>query len=920
MSLPLVVAVCLVYVALLFAVATWAERRAAAGRSWAGNPYVFSLSLAVYCTAWTFYGSVGRAATAGMSFLAVYLGPTLLAPLWLMVLRKMILVSKKERITSVADFISSRYGKSPSLGTVATVAAVLGILPYISIQLKAVTFGIDVLTGSQNALFHQQNRPFWLDAAFWVSAAMAVFTIVFGARRLDPNERHEGMVAAIAFESIVKLVAFVAVGAFVVFGAFDGFSDVFSRAVARPDTARLLSFTGAGTTGFAWNMLLLLSALAIVMLPRQFHMAVVEAESPRNVQTAMWLFPLYLLVINIFVLPIALAGKMTFGEAVDPDTYVLTLPLHFGSGALAVVALVGGFSAATGMVIVETTALSIMFSNHVVVPLLIKVKRIGRPQDLVDGSERLLDIRRLSVLLMLVLAYLYLKTIGSAQDLVSVGLISFTAAAQFGPAALGGLYWKRGSQAGAMAGLLVGFSVWAFCLPLPSMARAGLFSAGFVENGLFGLAFLRPYSLFGLEGLDQISHAAFWSLFLNTAAYVGVSLRSPNTALNLTQADIFVNISKYTGRTVGEVEYLKREARMDDLRGLLGRFLGEARAEQVFEDFSKNAPTAPKTADFLEKTGRDGAKTAQADLLNFAETQLAGAIGSASARMALDTITDDEPVNLDDLLRALEQTREAVERSREMEAKNAELQALTAQLTEANEKLKALDRLKADFVATVTHELRTPVTSIKSLSKILLDNRATLDEERQVRFLSILVSESDRIGRLINQVLDIEKLEAGAADLRFEHLDLAELCEQAMHGMAPLFLEKNIENRLVATAGRPVWVSGDRDRLVQVAVNLLSNAQKFCPREGGLVRLEVGERDGHAEFLVTDNGPGVPAEQHAHIFGQFTQIATAEGGKPQGTGLGLFIAKRIVDLHGGSIFLRAAAGGGSVFGVRLPLA
>ena len=285
MSLTLVVTACFLYAALLFAIAFLVDRWAGRGRSLVDNPYVFSLSLTVYCTAWTFFGSVGRASTGGLSFIAVYLGPTLLAPLWLMVLRKMILVSKKERITSIADFISSRYGKSGILGTVATLIAVFGILPYISIQLKAVTFGIDVLTGSANSLFHEANRPFWHDAAFWVTAAMAIFTIVFGARKLDPNERHEGLVAAVAFESIIKLVAFVAVGAFVTFSAYDGFGDIFSKAIARPETARLLSFSATGVTQFAWNMLIGLSALAIIMLPRQFHMAVVETDSPRHVPT-----------------------------------------------------------------------------------------------------------------------------------------------------------------------------------------------------------------------------------------------------------------------------------------------------------------------------------------------------------------------------------------------------------------------------------------------------------------------------------------------------------------------------------------------------------------------------------------------------------------------------------------------------------
>lgn len=907
MSLTLVVTACFLYAALLFAIAFWVDRRAGkGGRSWVDNPYVFSLSLSVYCTAWTFFGSVGRASTAGLSFIAVYLGPTLLAPLWLMLLRKMILVSKKERITSIADFISSRYGKSGPLGTVATLIAILGILPYISIQLKAVTFGIDVLTGSANALFHEENRPFWADAAFWVTAAMAIFTIVFGARKLDPNERHEGLVAAVAFESIVKLVAFVAVGAFITFGAYDGFGDIFSQAIAQPETARLLSFSAAGTTQFAWNMLIGLSALAIIMLPRQFHMAVVETDSPRHVPTVTWLFPLYLLVINIFVLPIALAGRMTFGTSVDPDTYVLTLPMFFGSNSLALVALIGGFSAATSMVIVETTALSIMFSNHIVVPFLIKIKKIGQPTDLVDGADRLLDIRRVSILLMLILAYWYLKTVGSGSDLVSVGLISFTAAAQFGPAAIGGLYWKGGTQQGAMAGLVAGFVVWAFCLPLPGIAAAGYLPDLFIKNGLFGIGFLKPGALFGLEGLDPISHAAFWSLLLNIFFFVAVSLNSKPTALNLTQADLFVNISKYIAGT--DADFFKREAKIVDLRAVLNRFLGENRAETVFEDFEKNAPGS--TAD---------PKIAQADLLNFAETQLAGAIGAASARMALDSITTDEPVTIDDLMRALEQTREALGHSREMEAKNAELEAMTTQLTTANAQLKEFDRLKADFVTTVTHELRTPVTSIKSLSKILLDNRGSLDPEKHSQFLEILVSESDRIGRLINQVLDIEKMEAGT-ELRLEKLDLADLSRQVLAGMAPLFLEKNIQSALVFDEKSPVLVKADRDRLVQVLVNLLSNAQKFCPETGGQIQINISKKGSMAEILVSDNGPGIAADKQEMVFGQFTQIQLENGGKPTGTGLGLFITKRIVELHGGTVFLRSEPGSGAHFGVLLPMA
>ncbi|HND87460.1 MAG TPA: hypothetical protein PK971_03980, partial [Saprospiraceae bacterium] len=644
MGLSLVVGCALAYISLLFLIAWWVDQHPQRGKSVMSSPYVYSLSLAVYCTAWTFFGSVGRATTGGLSFLGVYLGPTLLAPLWYMLLRKMIVISKNQRITSIADFISARYGKSATLAVLVTVMAVLGIVPYISIQLKAVTFGINTMTHFGEST--PPNQDFWWDSGFWVTVAMAIFTAIFGTRKLDPNERHEGLVAAIAFESIVKLVAFIAVGAFVTFGIYKGFGDLFGQAASRPDTARLLTFEGAGVTPMSWNVLCGLSLFAVILLPRQFHISVVENTSPRHIPTAMWVFPLYLLLINVFVFPVALAGKMMFDAAVIPDTYVLSLPLSQGANWLALVAFIGGFSAATSMVVVEATALSIMFSNHIVVPLLIKTRRFGAERNLVDGASRLLDIRRISILLMLVLAYMYQKSVPGTYDLVAVGLISFTAAAQLAPALIGGMYWKRATHQGAVTGLVVGFLVWAFCLPLPSMAQGGLLPRDFVDQGLFGLSFLKPYALFGLTGLDVISHAAFWSLMLNTWCYAIVSINTQPSTLNLTQADLFVNIHKYIGGQ--ESDILKREAKISDLRTLLNRFLGESRTVAIFEEYEASSGTPLA-----------GKKTAQADLVNFAETHLAGAIGAASARLVMDSVVKEETISLDEVMRILEQTREA---------------------------------------------------------------------------------------------------------------------------------------------------------------------------------------------------------------------------------------------------------------------
>ncbi|MBL7783661.1 MAG: GHKL domain-containing protein [Saprospiraceae bacterium] len=903
MSLSLVIGCSLAYISLLFLIAWWVDKRAERGVSVVNNPYIYALSLAVYCTAWTFFGSVGRATTGGLSFLGVYLGPTLLAPLWYMMLRKIILISKNQRITSIADFISSRYGKSTTLGVIVTVIAVLGIVPYISIQLKAVTFGINTLTH-----FRSGTAPgptaFWLDSGFWVTVAMATFTGVFGTRKLDPNERHEGLVAAVAFESIVKLISFSAVGLFVTFGIYNGFGDLFTQATLREDTAKMLTFESSGITPFSWNVLVMLSLFAIILLPRQFHISVVENTSPRHIPKAMWVFPLYLLLINIFVLPIALAGKMMFDASIHPDTYVLSLPLEKGAAWLALAAFIGGFSAATSMIVVEATALSIMFSNHILVPLLIRMRSIGS-NNLVNGAARLLDIRRLSILLMLFLAYLYQKSVGSTYDLVSVGLISFTAAAQLAPVVIGGLYWKRATHQGAVAGLIVGFVIWAFCLPLPSMAQAGIISGTFVKEGLFGISFLKPYALFGVTGIDPITHAAFWSLLINTWTYAIVSVNTQPSMLSLTQADLFVNIHKYISGH--EYDILKREAKIGDLKSVLNRYLGETRTLALLNDYQA-----------ISRTVLEEQQTAQADLVSFVETNLAGAIGAASARVVIDSVAKEEPISLDEVMRILDQTREAVQHSRIMEEKNEELKMLTLQLTNANVQLKQLDRLKADFITTVTHELRTPVTSIKSLSKIILDDHDRLDDERRTTYLQIIVNESDRISRLINQVLDIEKLRSEEPVQQMEQLELTEIVLHAVAGMQQLLTERNIQCSVTPTdLELPVY--GNRDKLIQVVVNLLSNALKFCDPQKGRIDILLRQKDKFVFFGIRDNGPGIPVQARQLIFEQFTQLHSKEQGKPHGTGLGLYITKKIVEQHQGSIRVESEPGHGAFFEIILPL-
>ncbi|MCB0546618.1 MAG: hypothetical protein KDD19_03465, partial [Phaeodactylibacter sp.] len=446
MDAGIIILISIAYVAFLFLIAYLAEKREKAGRSLVNNSVIYSLSLAVYCTAWTYYGSVGRAATSGLGFLPTYIGPAIVAPLWWVLLKKVIVISKSQRITSIADFISSRYGKSTWLGVIATLIAVFGIIPYISIQLKAISTSFDLLATKQGALYLHAEIPFYLDSALYIAIALAVFTILFGTRNLDPNERHEGLVAAIAFESILKLMAFLMVGFFVTFWIYDGFGSIFRKAMSNPELSRLFSLEETNINGWEWFWLSFLSMSAVLLLPRQFHVSVVENTNPNHVGKASWLFPLYLLLINIFVLPIAIAGLDQFpAGAVEPDSFVLSLPLAHNKEILALFVGLGGFSAATSMVIVAVIALSIMIGNNLVLPLLLRTQAFHEEQ-YINLNVRLLGIRRISIIVVLLLAYGYFKAVGEQYTLVSVGLISFTAITQFVPAVLGGIYWKRATK------------------------------------------------------------------------------------------------------------------------------------------------------------------------------------------------------------------------------------------------------------------------------------------------------------------------------------------------------------------------------------------------------------------------------------------------------------------------------------------
>ncbi|MHB1248615.1 MAG: ATP-binding protein, partial [Polaromonas sp.] len=743
------------------------------------------------------------------------------------------------------------------------------------------------------------------DSAFYVALVLAGFTMMFGARHLDTAERHEGMVAAIAFESVVKLAAFLAVGLFVVYGLFDGLADLFSRARAVPALKSLLRLEQGGA--FAWTQwfaLTLLSMLSVMFLPRQFQVMVVENVHESHLRRAVWVFPLYLLLINLFVLPIALGGLLYFGAGqMNAENFVISLPLAAGQHALALFVFIGGLSASTGMVIVETIAVSTMVSNELVMPLLLRTRqfRQGAGHDL---TRLLLGIRRAAILGVLVLGYLYFQLAGEVYALVSIGLISFAAVAQFAPAVLGGLYWKGATQRGALAGLSAGFLMWIYTLMLPSIAKSGWLSTAFINEGPWGLALLKPEQLLGLQGLDGLTHSLFWSLLANITAYVGLSLWRPPSGHEASQALLFVDV--FQRQAASSPVFWRGRASVPDLLSLCERYLGVQKAQRLFGDYARSVGASGITA-----------IAPDARLVQFVETQLAGAVGSASARVLVASVAEEEVLTPGDVLRILDETSQIRAYSRELEDKSRSLERATAELRAANDQLKSLDRMKDDFMSSVTHELRTPLTSIRALAELMRDDADMAPQQRQ-QFVAIIVAETERLTRLVNQVLDMAKIESGNAQWHTTGVDLRALLSQVVATMAEMFHERQCEVAL-SMPPRVRALRTDPDRLMQVMLNLLSNAAKFVPVPGGKVVVSLASDDSGVTVRVHDNGPGVPPEQQGLIFEKFRQGGDSVN-RPQGTGLGLPISRQIVEHFGGRLWLESRPGQGACFLFHLPWA
>ena len=609
----LLIGLSLAYLGLLFLIAYVADK--SKRRRLKGQPLLYSLSLAVYCTSWTFFGTVGQASESPWSPVPIYLGPMLVFLFGWRLLARLILVAKREHITSIADFIAARYGKSQRLAMVIALIAIMGILPYLVLQLKAIVTGLDLLMANSVSAGPTGNTA---GLALGVALLLALFSILFGTRNLDATEHHRGMVVAIAFESVVKLLAFVTVGGFALWLILSKPSQA-RTLVASDFLDAVVAVTPGGLLELA--IYTLVAMCAVICLPRQFHVTVVENNQGQDLHWARWLFPLYLFVMGLFIWPLALAGKQWVGAGMASDTYVISLPMSLGFDGMAMLAFLGGTSAATGMVIVCTIALAIMVSNDLVLPVLLRrFWQQGRDERLV---RLLLQVRRGAILLILLAAWGLYLWLGDLTSLSRIGYLSFGAVAQFAPALLLGLYWRHGNRKGVYLGLALGVSLWFVTL----LAESGLLAGSPLES------LLAPPDWPAFRDLSLGAWCIFLSLLLNLLGYVAGSLLSRAAVSERLQAANFVGKPSRDTAALYQARVSVKELEM-----LAARFVGSSRVKRAFGRFAgeRGGTLAPQMQ-------------ASAELIAHTERLLAGVFGTSSARLVLASALQGRNMQLEEI-------------------------------------------------------------------------------------------------------------------------------------------------------------------------------------------------------------------------------------------------------------------------------
>ena len=858
----------MLYLTLLFFIAFWAEKRKS--NFWANNPYVYSLSLAVYCTAWTYYGSIGVAANQGLEYLAIYIGPIIIIPAWIVINSKIIRISRVNKISSIADFISLRYGNSRSFGAIISVVCILAIIPYIGLQIKAISDTFHLVTKSENP-----NNIF-TDTATYVVLLIAIFSSYYGTRYVDASEKRLGIISAVAVESFLKLIFFVILGIFVTYGIFNGFDDIYEKAKNLPEFTQRNSFNGLEGS-FNWMLTSMLSMTAIFLLPRQFHTTIIENRKENHLKTAIWVFPLYLLIFNFFVFPIAWGGKILFlGQNVNPELFPILIPQKFGSILISVIVFLGGLSASISMIIISSVTLSIMLSNNVIIPYG-WIDTFKTKNDTFN-NKNIVNIRKVSIFLLIITAFVFYKYLILESSLFSVGLVSFVLIAQLAPSFFGAIFWRRGTYTGAVIGLILGILICYINLIIPQYLKA--------INPELAINQYRILQFFKIPYLETIPQVFFWSLLANATVFTIISVSSKGNYRERNYAEIYVDINRYIQNHEGAYIW-KGKANVSDIRKILVKFLGDKKTKQALKIFN------------LKYNIDDENDTADSRFIKFSENLLSGRIGTASAKILIEGVTKEDKISLPEVLKILEESKENITLNRKLTEQSRQLRRLSDDLRSANSSLIEKDKQKDDFLDSVTHELRTPITAIRAAGEILLDDD-DIPVEIKKDFLENIISESDRLNEIINDILYLDKLESGTIKLNINKNNIIDTYHKALKPIYHLIQQKNIHHSEINLLNDNEFYY-DEARIIQVFQNILGNAYKFT-EESGMIQVKFQEKDNLLKIGIFNTGKKIPDEDIDLIFDKFYQSKHQNIRKPVGTGLGLAICKKIIDAHQGKIY------------------
>ena len=866
MNSYLLFALVILYLGILFFIAYFAEKKRSS--FWVNNPYVYSLSLAVYCSAWTYYGSIGVAANQGLEYMAIYVGPIIIIPSWIYLNSKIIRLSRVNKISSIADFIGLRYGNSRSLSAIIALVCILAIIPYIALQIKSISETFHLITVTEN------STSILFDSSTYVVIIIALFSSYYGTKYVDASEKRLGIISAVAAESFFKLIFFVILGLFVVYGVFNGFEDIYRQAEKLPDFAAKNSFNGLEGS-FNWFLMLMLSMSAIFLLPRQFHTAIIENRKEKHIKTAIWLFPLYLLIFKFCVFPIAWGGKILFfGQDVNPELYSILIPQKFGNIFISTLVFFGGLSACISMIIISSISLSIMLSNNIIIPYgwLDKFKS----ENDTDNTKSIVNIRKVSIFLLIISGFIFYKYLLLGKSLFSIGLVSFVLIAQLGPSFFGAIFWRRGTYAGSVSGIIVGVLLCFLGLILPS------FSENFVQSEFYQSEF---FSFFKIPYLSPITQIFFWSMLVNSALFILISANTVSNYRERNYAELYVDIDDYIQNH--ENAYIwKGTANVSDIQKILGRFLGQKKTEQALKIFN------------LKYNITDESDTADSRFIKFSENLLSGRIGTASAKILIEGVTKEDKISLPEVLQILEESKENISINKQLSEQSSQLLKLSGDLQVANINLIEKDQQKDEFLDSVAHELRTPLTAIRATSEILLDDE-DMPAELKKDFLENIISESDRLNEIINDILYLDKLETGTISLHISENNIIETFKKSLKPLLHLFDQRHLHHSEVHLLENEIY-RFDEQRMIQVFQNILGNALKFT-NEQGMIQTKFQEKDDQLKISVFNTGKTIPEEDLEFIFDKFYQSKNQNLRKPIGSGLGLAICKKIMIAQNGNI-------------------